>query len=112
MPIAFVVKPPETKVHFAPLSESALSVRQTPPPAAPAQTVHFLALQAGSIASAVIRPEVVYAAPLNVVLAGKSAWLGPASVQFPAVFLFFCDLIFAQAFCAFAVNLNGTYGAG
>ena len=83
VPIALVEKLSETNVHFAPLPDKALSVRQTPPPAAPTQTVHLLLLHTGSMASAVTRPEVVYAAPLKVNIAGKFAVLGPASVQAP-----------------------------
>ena len=64
------------------------------------------------MASAVTRPEVVYAAPLKVNIAGKFAVLGPASVQAPAAFLFPCDFIFAHAFFAFTVNRNGTSVAG
>ena len=48
----------------------------------------LLLLHTGSMASAVTRPEVVYAAPLKVNIAGKFAVLGPASVQAPAAFLF------------------------
>src|SRR6186997_874111 len=102
----------ETNVHFAPLPDKALSVRQTPPPAAPTQTVHLLWLHAGSMASAVTRPEVVYAAPLKVNIAGKFAVLGPASVQTPVAFLFVCDFIFVHALLAFTVKLNGTSVAG
>src|SRR6476661_2129555 len=58
-PIAFVAKLPETNVQFAPLPESALSVRQMPPPAAAAQARHPFVLQFGAIANAVIRPEVL-----------------------------------------------------
>jgi hypothetical protein len=107
-----VAKLPETNVQFAPPPDNALSVRQTPPPAAPTQTVHLVWLHAGSMASAVTRPEVVYAAPLKVNIAGKFAVLGPASVQADVVFLLFCDFIFAHAFCAFTVNRNGTSVAG
>jgi hypothetical protein len=57
--MALVAKLFETKVQLTPLFESALSVRQTPPPAAAAQARHLLLLQAGSTASAVMRPEVV-----------------------------------------------------
>jgi hypothetical protein len=59
VPIAFVPKLAETNVHVGPPPASALSVRQTPPPAAATQRRHRLCEQAGSIASAVIRPEVV-----------------------------------------------------
>src|SRR6187551_534610 len=97
----------ETNVHFAPLPDKALSVRQTPPPAAAIQTVHLLLEHAGSTASAVTRPEVVYAAPLKVNIAGKFAVLGPASVQVPTAFFFACDFIFAHAFFALTVKLNG-----
>jgi hypothetical protein len=65
------------------------------------------------MANAVTRPEVVYAAPLKVNIAGKLAVLGPASVQAATVaFLFPCDFIFAHAFFAFTVNRNGTSVAG
>ena len=60
VPIAFVPKLSETKVQLAPLPERALSVLQTPPPAAPTQTRQRRLLQLGSIASAVTRPEVKY----------------------------------------------------
>jgi hypothetical protein len=73
-------------VQLEPLPESALSVRQTPPPAAAAQTRHLDCVQFGSIASAVMRPDVVYEAPLNVRTFGKFAVLGPASVQLAGVF--------------------------
>src|SRR6266576_1428512 len=76
-PIAFVPKPPETKVQFAPAPFRALSLRQTPPPAAPTQTRQPVFAQAGEIAKAVIRPEVTYCAPLKVRISGKIALLGP-----------------------------------
>ena len=47
-------------------------------------TRHLLVLQLGSTASAVMRPEVVYAAPLKVRTSGKFAVLGPARVQPPS----------------------------
>ena len=59
MPIAFVAKLPETNVQFVPFPDRALFVRQTPPPAAAAQARHFDCEQFGSIASAVMRPDVV-----------------------------------------------------
>jgi hypothetical protein len=58
-PIAFVPNEPERNVQLAPLPERALFVLQMPPPAAPAQTVHFDCEQFGSTASAVTRPEAV-----------------------------------------------------
>jgi hypothetical protein len=57
--MAFVSKLPETNVQLGPLVESALSVRQTPPPAAAAQTRQLPTVQLGAIASALIRPDVV-----------------------------------------------------
>jgi hypothetical protein len=57
--MAFVAKLPEINVQDTPLPESALVVRQTPPPAAAIQTRHRLLLQLGSTASAVTRPEAV-----------------------------------------------------
>jgi hypothetical protein len=57
--MALVPKLPDTNVQLTPFPESALSVRQIPPPAAPAHARHVLVLQLGSTASAVMRPEVV-----------------------------------------------------
>src|SRR6478672_5569907 len=85
-PIAFVAKLPETKVQFAPAPLRALSVRQTPPPAAPTQTRQPLFPQSGEMAKAVIRPEVTYCAPLKVRRSGKIAVLGPIRCHCPAVF--------------------------
>ena len=59
VPIALVAKLPETNVQLGALPESALFVRQTPPPAAPTQSVQLPFVQVGPIASAVMRPEVV-----------------------------------------------------
>ena len=56
MPIAFVAKPPEMNVHFG-VDASALSVRQTPPPAAATHTRQLPFVQVGAIARAVTRPE-------------------------------------------------------
>src|SRR5215475_7042152 len=115
VPIAFVAKLPETNVQLTPLPESALSVRHTPPPAAAAQTRHPLLLQLGSMASAVIRPEVVYAAPLKVRTLGKFSELGPASVHAPPTpgacgpLAAARALAFAQERWASRVNVNGTY---
>src|SRR3954471_9078967 len=78
----------------------ALFVLQTPPPAAAAQTRHgknpsgefpsfvfcfglVVPPQVGSTASAVIRPDAVYGAPLKVRTAGKFAVSGPASDHDP-----------------------------
>jgi hypothetical protein len=49
----------ETNVQLGPLPDNALSVRQTPPPAAATHIRQPLVLQFGEIASAVMRPEVV-----------------------------------------------------
>src|ERR1700751_1789416 len=95
-------------VHETPSPERALSVRQTPPPAAAIHTVQLLLLQAGSMASAVTRPDTLNAAPLNVSTAGSSSPLGPASVQTPCLFLLFWDLAAFQAVCAVRVKSNGT----
>jgi hypothetical protein len=59
VPIAFVAKLPEMNVQFGGLA-SALLVRQTPPPAAPTQSLQSLVVQVGVMANAVIRPEVMY----------------------------------------------------
>src|SRR4029077_6454921 len=104
-------KLPETNVQLTPLPESALSVRQTPPPAAAAHARHLLVLQLGSMASAVMRPEVVYAAPLKVRTSGKFDVLGPARAQAPSTLMPFPGafaMTLAQALCAFRVNVNGT----
>src|SRR6266446_2699600 len=86
-PIALVLKLPEINVQFAPDPERALSVRQTPPPAAAAQTRQPVFPQFGEIASAVIRPDVTYCAPLKVKILGSTALLGPIRCQAPTVFL-------------------------
>jgi hypothetical protein len=57
--MAFVEKLPETKVQLGPAPDSALSVRQIPPPAAATHKRHLLWPQSGEIANAVMRPEVV-----------------------------------------------------
>ena len=67
--MAFVAKLPDTKVQ-AGAPASALSVRQMPPPAAPSQTRQVFTVQLGAMASAVMRPEVTYGAPLKVRTAG------------------------------------------
>ena len=111
VPIAFVAKSPDMKSQLG-VAAYALFVRQTPPPAAAAQTVQLLvAEQLGSTARAVIRPEVVYGAPLNVRTSGKFEVLGPASVQVPFVCGLF-DWSFVQAFWAFRVSRNGVSEAG
>src|SRR3954471_18155331 len=57
------------------LSELALSVFQTPPPAAPIQTRHDpLALQSGSTTRAVVRLAVVFVAPVNARTPGSTAF--------------------------------------
>src|SRR5437667_3507115 len=60
-PIAFVPKLPEMNCQFDPFS--ALSVRQTPPPAAATYSVHLPCVHVGEIAIAVTRPLVTYCAP-------------------------------------------------
>src|SRR5450759_3261044 len=60
-PIALVPKIPETNCQFDPVR--ALSVRQTPPPAAATYSVHLLWVQVGEIAIAVTRPLATYCAP-------------------------------------------------
>src|SRR5436190_619138 len=60
-PIAFVPKLPEMYCQFDPLS--ALSVRQTPPPAAATYSKHLPSEQVGEIAIAVTRPLATYWAP-------------------------------------------------
>src|SRR5216117_206287 len=81
--MAFVPKLSERNVQLAPDPDRALSVRQTPPPAAPTQTRQRLVLQLGSIASAVTRPEVKYSVPLKVRMSGASDLLGPISCHAP-----------------------------
>src|SRR5581483_8214123 len=57
VPIAFEPKPADTNVHFG-FPASALSLRHTPPPAAPIHTRHdFTSHERGSTAIAVARPE-------------------------------------------------------
>src|ERR1700751_694266 len=80
VPIALVANELEMNVQ-AGVSASALSVRHTPPPAAATQSRQPSELQAGSTASAVIRPEVVYAVPAKVRTSGKLASLGPTRLQ-------------------------------
>src|SRR5258707_1016168 len=62
-PIAPEANAPSDTLTQPPLPERALSVRQTPPPAAPTHSVHCCAVQLGEIASAVMRPEVTYWLP-------------------------------------------------
>src|SRR5712692_9406833 len=62
-PIAPDAKEPSETLTQWPLPDRPLSVRQTPPPAAPTQTVHCWGVQFGVIASAVIRPDVTYWLP-------------------------------------------------
>src|SRR5690349_8756820 len=71
--------------HFG-FAASALSVRQTPPPAGVAQTVHFPGFvpQLGETTSAVMRLAVWLVAPLNDVTPGWTAYCrGPYCVQLP-----------------------------
>src|SRR5207253_10748623 len=82
-PIAFVAKLPDTNCQLGPLLERALVVSHMPPPAAATRSRQLPVLQLGSIASAVMRPEVVYSSPLNVKISGKFAVLGPISDQVP-----------------------------
>jgi hypothetical protein len=56
VPIAFVGNEPDTNSHFGALL-SALSVNQTPPPAAPSSSSQLLGEQPGFSESAVIRPD-------------------------------------------------------
>src|SRR5437868_15274326 len=86
-PIALVAKLPETNVQLAPDPARALSVRQTPPPAAPAQTRQVLFEQFAETASAVTRPESLYCCPENVRMSGKIPLLGPIKCHAPSVFL-------------------------
>src|ERR1700736_5773002 len=81
-PIAFVPKLFDKNFHDGVVAR-ALSVRQIPPPAAPTQRRQLLALQFGAMASAVMRPEVIYGAPLKVKTPGKLAVLGPISCHLP-----------------------------
>src|ERR1700694_5667531 len=92
-PIAFVPKLFDKNFQVGVVA-SALSVRQIPPPAAPTQSRQpfvsrssslspRLGRQFGAIASAVMRPEVIYGAPLKVKTAGKLAVLGPISCHAP-----------------------------
>src|SRR5438046_10629166 len=110
VPIEFVAKLPERNVQFGEFP-SALLVRQTPPPAAATQSMQSPFVQVGAMASAVMRPEVMYEAPLKVKISGKFATLGPMRFHAPAERAA-SDFMFAHAFCASRVSLNGTSLAG
>src|SRR6266516_2480115 len=57
---------------------SVLSVRQTPPPAIPAQSLHLIAEHSGSATSAVTRLAVSFVAPENEMTPGSVAFcVGP-----------------------------------
>src|ERR1051325_7311380 len=62
-PIAPGLKEPSEKFSPFGFPDSSLSVRQTPPPAAPTHTVQRDLSQVGVMASAVIRPEAAYSLP-------------------------------------------------
>src|SRR6185436_16733575 len=83
-PMALVSSIPEVNCQFD--AVSALSVRQTPPPAAATYNTHRLAVQVGAIAIAVTRPAATYWAPSNrngLRTAGYVALLGPISCHAP-----------------------------
>src|SRR5438876_3716054 len=83
-PMAFVPKLPEVNCQFDPFS--ALSVRQTPPPAAATYSVHLPCVHVGEIAIAVTRPLATYCAPSKrngLRTAGYVALLGPINCQAP-----------------------------
>src|ERR1700737_4992267 len=107
-PIAFVPKLFDKNVHVGVVAR-ALFVRQIPPPAAPTQRRQLLVLQVGAMASAVMRPEVIYGAPLKVNTSGKPAVLGPINVQEPGE----CELEFSvdQPFFAAMVESPETSSA-
>src|SRR5690242_16831902 len=112
--MAFEGSPAETHVQFGLLC-SALSVRQTPPPAAASQSRQCPWLQFGSMASAVTRPEVTYDLPEKLRMLGCVAKLGPASVQVPTLFLFFPwprPLALLHETCAWSVSSAATESAG
>src|SRR5215210_1918825 len=62
---------------------TALSVRQTPPPAVPAQRRHLRAEQSGSATSATVRLAVLFVAPLKAMTPGSVEYrLGPNCCHF------------------------------
>src|SRR5690242_2467604 len=79
--MALVAKLPEINVQLGPLVDSALSVRQIPPPAAATHRRQFVVLQLGAMASAVMRPEAKYCDPLYVRIEGTFVVVGPISVH-------------------------------
>src|SRR5882757_6354621 len=97
-------------VQFGGLA-SALLVRQTPPPAAPTQSLQSLGVQVGVMANAVMRPEVTYSRPLKVKISGKIPPFGPMRAQAPAEGRDI-DITFVHAFCASRISLNGMSLAG
>ena len=80
--MAFVPKLPETNVQLAPLPDSALSVRQMPPPAAAdPDAASCYCKQFGSIAKCRDATRGRVARPVNVSTSGKAPSLGPSSVH-------------------------------
>src|SRR5437588_10271872 len=80
-PIAFVPKLSDKNVQVG--VSSAVSVRQTPPPAAATYTRQLPLTHVGAMPKAVMRPDVMYSAPLKVKIAGSSAMLGPINCHVP-----------------------------
>src|SRR4051794_27751120 len=63
VPTEFWSRPSTSICFHSGFGSDAFSVFQTPPPAAPAQRRHFLAVQSGSATSDVIRLAVLLVAP-------------------------------------------------
>ena len=83
---------------------AALSVRQTPPPATPAQSLHFFAVQSGSATSAVTRLAVSFVAPENEMTPGSVAFcLGPKKCHLCPAPL---GSPFLASFAAIALNVS------
>ena len=102
-PIALEGIDPLDSTHLA-LLPMALSVRQTPPPAAPSSIGHVFEVHAGETASAVVRPEntvlLVPAVDSLATVADAGTPEGPTSTQPPAFFFAGFVLILAAAAAA------------
>src|SRR5436305_73271 len=77
VPMALLLNPFDTNTQYG-SGENGLSVRQIPPPAAAAQRRQLeFEVQVGVVASAVIRPDMWYCAPLKLRMPGCVACVGP-----------------------------------
>ncbi len=112
-PIAFVPNEPETYVQFVLPVSLAMSVRQTPPPAAPRYSLQAPFFLQPASASAVTRPEAVYSFPPArnwSSRAGYFAWVGPIACQAPDPLPLAFSALNVEI--EFSVASNGTVSAG